>query len=116
MILHRRQSEADAWEECPSNDYADKSNEGYLYRWFRTAADAEAGRSLSMKVSLGIYTKFVNDYWRSDLKDHLRLGQAFINEVLPSNVMDPDLFHERNPNIAEEKIYARYIETSAYDQ
>ena len=60
--------------------------------------------------------KKVNDVefytWRAKefpkVREHLRLGQAFLNHFLPSQC-DPELFYEENDKVAYALITGRYI-------
>ena len=110
MKLYRRLSKTAPWEVAPPEDMISFQKEGYLYRYF--SGDAEAALNEEHpEVSLGEYSKFSADYYRTDLGKHLRFGQAFVNEVLPAGVVDPQLFYTTNVREAEMIIASRYIKS-----
>lgn len=108
MILFRRQRPGLDWEISPQSDYASLRHEGYEYRHFNSEDEAAANHVPTPTITLSEYTKFVVDYDRADNK-HYRFGQAFVNECLPSYIMDPDLFNTRNRGLAEKWIMDRYV-------
>ena len=108
MKLYRRLSKTAPWEVAPPEDMISFQKEGYLYHYFNSEAEAVQNEE-HPEITLSEYTKFYIDYYRTDLSKHLRFGQAFVNEVLPRGVVDPQLFYTTNPHEAEMLIASRYI-------
>lgn len=60
-----------------------------------------------MKITYEEYCNFWSDYITNRRGE--RFGQAFINRVLPKNLIDAELFYENNPEKAEDIIRRRYM-------
>jgi len=62
----------------------------------------------SIKIDQVEVAKFMIDYIVGD-HPHQRVGQAFLNTLLPS-VVDPELFYEENVDRAWEIIVEKYVD------
>ena len=66
---------------------------------------------MSLPITIEQLNRFWDMFQRSDAKVvGLRFGQAWINEHLPSNQADAEVFYERNDRVAYDLILEKYVE------
>jgi hypothetical protein len=58
-----------------------------------------------------LFEQFRQDWYRG-LHPHLRLGQAFLNGI--SNVSDPKIYYEEDPEKAAAMIREKYVDYTKY--
>lgn len=109
-VLYRRKRDTKVWTVSPLADYADLLRQGYQYRFFTSETAAEAASADPFEVmSLSEFTKFVTDYYKAGYGKTYRLGQAFMNECMPKNYIDSEVFYQEKTQVAENLIRERYI-------
>ena len=86
---------------------------GYHYQYFASLEDAQKFTG-PIRITVAAYLEFVKSFAAQAAQNPTyRFGQAFVNEMLPDGIWDPELFNlgnRANRSKSEELIMSRYIQ------